>query len=897
LAEQAYAYVTLIPVAKGFQSKIASEMSGIGGVGGSVGKKFSQGFGGALKGLVGPAIAAFSAVGITNFAKSAVAAASQFEAEFEGVNQIFGSAAKSVQDFAKNTAFSAGIAETAALQSAKNFGGFALAAGLAGEQAAKFSTDLVQAAGDMASFNDVPVEQALNAIQSGLAGQAMPLRQFGIFLDEATLAAQAAEMGFTGAFASLSQGEKAVVRQASIMAQLGVQAGDFEAYSDTYGNALKTIQARFQEMTSTVGAALLPALAELIPAFLPIVDRIGPILVKIFEAFIPLIEGVTKSLAPLLDAMIPLFDVFALVAEAVGELASTILPPLVEIFAAVTPVVLAVAKAFMPLIKAILPPLVSLIEALLPFIELVATWLGDYWIPLLGKLAEAVMPAVVYVIDLFARALQDIYAILGPVFAALKPVLDALLQFAGIPVNSLKKEIVITSSMDAETRRMMALGPQVATGIVPTTITPPTGGAGGKGSADAAKKAQAVVKKTTEAIKGAQKKYNQAVKKANRDFAERSAEISENYSIAVAKATIDRDKSLAKALEDNAKRVAGIKADFAKRLDDIIKTSMNRLRDVYRSAVEINVAQIFDGNVVAGSIDGTIELMRRKLTASRRLLANAAALAAAGFSQTFIEQVVGAGTEVGNELAEGILNATPEQQAEMRNLFNAIEVEASNGMDALSQTIFEKNGLATQELKNLYANTQAELITALADQEATYQQTMADIMTRFDEAVVEAALTRDKALEQADKKLREALVKANENFLADLRKIKKAFKDQISEMQGMVASMSASISNLMSQISAAQSAAQTAKSAAASIPTSTKKAKLATGGLVTGPTNALIGEAGPELVIPLDKFESWMNMGQGSGKAINYYAAPNLSLDSEQELFQAMKRAKVVVGW
>ena len=891
MAEQAYAYVTLIPVAKGFQQKIASEMSGIGGVGGSVGKKFSQGFGGALKGLVGPAIAAFSAVGITNFAKSAVAAASQFEAEFEGVNQIFGSAAKSVQDFAKNTAFSAGISETAALQSAKNFGGFATAAGLAGEQAAKFSTDLVQAAGDMASFNDVPVDQALDAIRSGLAGQAMPLRQFQIFLDEATLAAKAAELGFTGAFASLSQGEKAIVRQASIMDQLGVQAGDFEAYSDTYGNALKTVQARMQEMTKTVGDALLPALAELLPAFLPIIDRIGPILVKIFEAFIPVVEGVTKSLAPLLDAMVPLFDVFALVAEAVGELVATVLPPLVKIFAAITPVILAVAQAIMPLIKAILPPLVNLLESMIPFIEMAASFWQDYWIPLLGKLAESVMPAVVYVIDLFARALHDLFLIMGPVFEAIKQFLDPLLAFAGIPASTLKKEIVITSSMDAETRRMMALGPQVATGIVPTAITTSTGGADNGASAEAAKKAQAVIKKTTEAIKGAQKKYNQAIKKANKDFAERSAEISENYSIAVAKATIDRDKSLAQALEDNVKRVAGIQADFAKRLDDIIKTSMNRLRDAYRSAVEINVASIFDGDVVAGSIDGTIEMMRQKLIASRQLLANAASLAAAGFSQTFIEQVVGAGTDVGNELAQSILNATPEQQAEMRNLFNSIETEASAGMDALTQTIYEANGLATQELRDLYAQTQAELVTALAEQETLYQEQITQIMATFDQAVLDAKTARDAALLEAEEALQEALVLANKNFLKQIKTIRKEFKSQIDIMSDMVERM---IRRLNAMASAARDAVAAAAQAASA---STGRVAMAKGGLVTGPTNALIGEAGPELVIPLDKFESWMNMGAAGGKALNYYAAPNQSLDSETELFNAMKRAKVVVGW
>jgi hypothetical protein len=71
----------------------------------------------------------------------------------------------------------------------------------------------------------------------------------------------------------------------------------------------------------------------------------------------------------------------------------------------------------------------------------------------------------------------------------------------------------------------------------------------------------------------------------------------------------------------------------------------------------------------------------------------------------------------------------------------------------------------------------------------------------------------------------------------------------------------------------------------------------ASGGFVTGPTPALIGEAGPEVVMPLDRFESMMGLSQGNGGAVNYYAAPNNSIDSEQALFQAMRRAKVVAGW
>lgn len=73
--------------------------------------------------------------------------------------------------------------------------------------------------------------------------------------------------------------------------------------------------------------------------------------------------------------------------------------------------------------------------------------------------------------------------------------------------------------------------------------------------------------------------------------------------------------------------------------------------------------------------------------------------------------------------------------------------------------------------------------------------------------------------------------------------------------------------------------------------------KLAKGGLVTTPTTAMIGEAGPEMVIPLKEFQQMTGTGEGASKVINYYAAPNQSLDAQQALFTAMKRGKVIAGW
>lgn len=73
---------------------------------------------------------------------------------------------------------------------------------------------------------------------------------------------------------------------------------------------------------------------------------------------------------------------------------------------------------------------------------------------------------------------------------------------------------------------------------------------------------------------------------------------------------------------------------------------------------------------------------------------------------------------------------------------------------------------------------------------------------------------------------------------------------------------------------------------------------LAEGGIVPatpGGRLVRVAEAGQaEAVIPLSKLD---DMGNGSGRTINYYAAPNQSIDSEQALFAAMKRAKVVASW
>jgi hypothetical protein len=221
------------------------------------------------------AIAGTAIVAGTALLGRAVKSASNFEAEFEGVNQVFGQAAKSVQAFAEQAAQSAGLSATEALQASKTFGLFATGAGLGAEEAAKFSTTMVQLAGDLGSFNDVPTAEALAAIQSGLMGQSEPLRKFGVFLDDARLKQEALNMGIYDGTGPLSTQQKMMASYSAILAQTTVQQGDFVKYQDTLGNQLKTISTEFDNLSKDIGLMLIPAITDALPQIKEMARQLG----------------------------------------------------------------------------------------------------------------------------------------------------------------------------------------------------------------------------------------------------------------------------------------------------------------------------------------------------------------------------------------------------------------------------------------------------------------------------------------------------------------------------------------------------------------------------------------------------------------------------------------------
>jgi hypothetical protein len=72
--------------------------------------------------------------------------------------------------------------------------------------------------------------------------------------------------------------------------------------------------------------------------------------------------------------------------------------------------------------------------------------------------------------------------------------------------------------------------------------------------------------------------------------------------------------------------------------------------------------------------------------------------------------------------------------------------------------------------------------------------------------------------------------------------------------------------------------------------------KLAEGGTLTSSGSVMVGEKGAE-ILTLPRGATVTPLDRAGGKTIVYNAAPNATLNGEQELLSAMRRAKVVAGW
>jgi hypothetical protein len=442
VAEQAYAYVTLIPVAKGFQSAIAKELSAMDDLSESEGKKagngFTSGFSTAVKGLavVGGALAV---AGITNFLKESVTAASDLNESLNAVSVSYGAATQGIVSLSETAANRLGLSSNQFNAIATQFSGFAANIAGPGGDVVGFIDDLTTRGADFASVFNLDVDEALALFQSGLAGETEPLRKFGIDLSAATVEAFAYANGIGAAGKPLTEAQKQQARYGALLEQTNKVQGDFTNTSDGLANAQRILAANFANVQAEVGGPLLGAFASLTTALIPVVHELAPVLVDVMNQLAPVIANLASQLPGLLTGLMPLLPVLGQLVGLFLDLVTTLLPVFVDLFTSLLPIITelvpVVASFISDALALLVPMFVVLAQTLVPIINQMLPIFMELFIalvPVVMEFLSAIMPLVEILLPLFLDLLLLLLPILGMVATILGKVLVvAINAFAG----------------------------------------------------------------------------------------------------------------------------------------------------------------------------------------------------------------------------------------------------------------------------------------------------------------------------------------------------------------------------------------------------------------------------------------------------------------------------------
>lgn len=255
---------------------------------------------------------------IAAMAAKSIDAAGDLGESINKVTVVFDENAAAVLAWSENSAKAIGQSQQQALEAVGTFGNLFDAMGLSSEATLDMSTNLVELASDLASFNNIDPTEALEKLRAGIVGETEPLRTLGVNLTAATIEAKALSMGLVatsvdmakveaktialekaqrnatealaehgrgsfeyrealskvelaeqalskvmeGKVGELTAAQKAQAAYALILEQTTNAQGDFANTSEGLANATRIAKAQFEDASAALGTSLLPVATQ-----------------------------------------------------------------------------------------------------------------------------------------------------------------------------------------------------------------------------------------------------------------------------------------------------------------------------------------------------------------------------------------------------------------------------------------------------------------------------------------------------------------------------------------------------------------------------------------------------------------------------------------------------------
>jgi hypothetical protein len=275
--------------------------------------------------------------------------------------------------------------------------------------------------------------------------------------------------------------------------------------------------------------------------------------------------------------------------------------------------------------------------------------------------------------------------------------------------------------------------------------------------------------KFDEAQTAAEQNYKDSILQIDTDFANKQADLLTAHN--------DKIATIQKQYADNAKQIEQNAAD---QRQSIIEQSIALMTNAFENATKVDIGSLFKVGDTAGDLVGKLQ---DQLDAVLKLQQNAGRLAAQGYSQSFIDQIIAKGPDTGNKLAQTVLDATPETAARIKGLYGQIESVSQNGLNGLAQQMNSGGKLATQKLMDQYAQVGVNLTKLLAENTAKMNEAITKENDAYLKALDAATDAHDKATAAAQKALDDAMIKAHQTQVDAQAQADQTLKDGMDTAQ------------------------------------------------------------------------------------------------------------------
>lgn len=213
---------------------------------------------GKAKKLLGAIGIGFSIKGTYDAIKACVSVSSEVEEMQNKFDVVFRGMTDDVESWAQSYADAVGRNSNTIKGYLADSQNLFVGMGMEREAGAKLSEQMIELALDLASFNNLNEDDAVNAMTKALMGESESAKTLGAVLNDNTRAQAMQVLGLTGTYQALDEATKMQVNYQAILNQSSDAVGDCERSLDSYESTLKQTTAKLEEVKTLIGQFFMP---------------------------------------------------------------------------------------------------------------------------------------------------------------------------------------------------------------------------------------------------------------------------------------------------------------------------------------------------------------------------------------------------------------------------------------------------------------------------------------------------------------------------------------------------------------------------------------------------------------------------------------------------------------